>query len=146
MSAQSISLKTSDGHSLGAYEAGLVYYTVEAMRLNPIAATPKIVTGASAGSVNGFMTILQSCGAAVGDPTASLFWNAWIPLGLEKLHVKGQAGKTSAFSRAAFDARFLYEARKAGAKTIGGMGMLAHQGAVAFKMWTGRDVAFPYSR
>src|SRR5512138_3386120 len=74
------------------------------MRLNPTAATPRIVTGASAGSVNGFMTILQSCGAPVPDPGTSLFWNAWIPLGLEKLHVKGQAGKTSAFSRAAFDA------------------------------------------
>ncbi len=98
------SITISGGVSLGAYEAGLVYYTVEAMRLNPSAATPRIVTGASAGSVNGFMTILQSCGAAVGDPTESLFWNAWIPLGLEKLHVKGQAGKTSAFSRAAFDA------------------------------------------
>lgn len=44
------------------------------------------------------------------------------------------------------ETRFLYEARNAGAKTIGGMGMLAHQGAVAFKMWTGRDVTFPYSR
>jgi hypothetical protein len=38
----------------------------------------------------------------VPDPTASLLWNAWIPLGLEKLHVRGQAQKTSAFSRAAF--------------------------------------------
>ncbi len=44
------------------------------------------------------------------------------------------------------ETRFLIEARDAGAKTIGGMGMLAHQGAVAFKLWTGRDVAFPYSR
>ncbi|HET8540333.1 MAG TPA: patatin-like phospholipase family protein [Anaeromyxobacter sp.] len=98
------SITISGGVSLGAYEAGLVYYTVEAMRLNPAAATPRIVTGASAGSVNGFMTILQSCGAAVADPTASLLWTAWIPLGLETLHVKGQAQKTSAFSRAAFDA------------------------------------------
>ena len=98
------SITISGGVSLGSYEAGLVYYMVEAMRLNPSAATPRIVTGASAGSVNGFMTILQSCGAAVPDPTASLFWNAWIPLGLEKLHVKGQAEKTAAFSRAAFEA------------------------------------------
>jgi hypothetical protein len=98
------SITISGGVSLGSYEAGLVYYVVEAMRLNPGAATPKMVTGASAGSVNGFMTVLQSCGAPVPDPTASLFWNAWIPLGLEKLHVPGQAQKTSAFSRAAFEA------------------------------------------
>jgi Patatin-like phospholipase len=98
------SITISGGVSLGSYEAGLVYYVVEAMRLNPAAATPRIVTGASAGSVNGLMTILQSCGAAVPDPTASLFWNAWIPLGLEKLYVKGQPQETSAFSRTAFDA------------------------------------------
>jgi hypothetical protein len=98
------SITISGGVSLGAYEAGLVYYVVETMRLNPAAATPRIVTGASAGSVNGFMTILQSCGAAVADPTASLLWNAWIPRGLKKLHVPGQAQPTSAFSRAAFDA------------------------------------------
>jgi hypothetical protein len=97
------SITISGGVSLGSYEAGLVYYVLEAMRLNPTAATPRMVTGASAGSVNGFMTILQSCGAPVLDPEQSLFWNAWIPLGLEKLHVLGKAGKTSAFSRAAFD-------------------------------------------
>lgn len=98
------SITISGGVSLGSYEAGLVYYVVEAMRLNPAAATPRLVTGASAGSVNGFMTILQSCGAAVPDPSASLLWNAWIPLGLEKLHARGQeAQETSAFSRAAFD-------------------------------------------
>ncbi len=98
------SITISGGVSLGAYEAGLVYYAVESMRLNPGAATPRMVTGASAGSVNGFMTILQACGGAVADPEASLLWNAWIPLGLDKLHVKGQAEKTAAFSRAAFEA------------------------------------------
>jgi len=111
------SITISGGVSLGSYEAGLVYYVVETMRLNPMAATPRMVTGASAGSVNGFMTILQSCGAAVPDPTTSLLWNAWIPLGLEKLHVKGQpAGETSAFSRAAFDAPLqgIVDAWKAG--------------------------------
>src|SRR5436305_11102764 len=77
------SITISGGVSLGSYEAGLVYYMVEVMRLNASAATPRMVTGASAGSVNGFMTILQSCGAAIPDPEASLFWNAWIPLGLE---------------------------------------------------------------
>jgi len=97
------SITISGGVSLGSYEAGLVYYVVEAMRFNPAAATPRIVTGASAGSVNGFMTILQSCGAAVQDPAASLLWNAWIPLGLDKL-VAGKAQETSAFSRDAFDA------------------------------------------
>ncbi|HET9595679.1 MAG TPA: patatin-like phospholipase family protein, partial [Anaeromyxobacteraceae bacterium] len=110
------SITISGGVSLGSYEAGLVYYAVEAMRLNPAAATPRIVTGASAGSVNGFMTILQACGAPVPDPMKSILWNAWIPLGLEKLHVEGQTEKLGAFSRAAFDPplQLIVDAWKAG--------------------------------
>jgi hypothetical protein len=97
------SITISGGVSLGAYEAGLLHYVIESMRLNPGAATPRMVTGASAGSVNGFMTILQSCGAPVDDPTEGLFWKAWIPLGLEKLYDPKNPQKTSAFSRAAFE-------------------------------------------
>ena len=33
----------------------------------------------------------------------------------------------------------LVEARKAGAKTLGGLPMLIHQGAASFERWTGRD-------
>jgi hypothetical protein len=98
------SITISGAVSLGSYEAGLVHYAIESMRLNPAAATPRIVTGASAGSVNGFMTILQSCGGAVADPTESLLWKAWIPLGLDQLHTGKDSEKTAAFSRAAFKA------------------------------------------
>ncbi len=35
--------------------------------------------------------------------------------------------------------QFLRDAERAGAQTIGGIGMLVHQGAAAFKLWTGRD-------
>ena len=35
--------------------------------------------------------------------------------------------------------RFLRDAERAGARTIGGIGMLVHQGAAAFELWTGRD-------
>ena len=35
--------------------------------------------------------------------------------------------------------RFLRDAERAGARTIGGIGMLAHQGAAAFRLWTGCD-------
>jgi shikimate dehydrogenase len=36
------------------------------------------------------------------------------------------------------ETRFLRDAGKSGAHTIGGLSMLAHQGAVAFTLWTGR--------
>ncbi len=35
--------------------------------------------------------------------------------------------------------QFLREAERAGARTIGGLAMLAHQGAAAFELWTGRE-------
>jgi shikimate dehydrogenase len=34
--------------------------------------------------------------------------------------------------------RLLFRARAAGARAIGGLGMLVHQGALAFELWTGR--------
>lgn len=33
---------------------------------------------------------------------------------------------------------FLNEAAKRGAKTLDGLGMLVHQGAIGFTMWTGK--------
>ena len=35
--------------------------------------------------------------------------------------------------------RFLRDAQRAGARPIGGIGMLVYQGAAAFKLWTGQD-------
>lgn len=97
------SMTIAGGVSLGAYEAGLVYYTLEGLRANPGLTELKLATGASAGSVNGFMAVLQSCGAGVPDPRQSLFWKAWIPLGLADLTQPGKEVPTAAFSRAAFD-------------------------------------------
>jgi len=34
---------------------------------------------------------------------------------------------------------FLKEAKKAGAKTLGGLSMLVYQGAASFELWTGKD-------
>ena len=37
------------------------------------------------------------------------------------------------------DPLFLQEARKQGAKTVSGIGMLVQQGALAFTLWTGKE-------
>jgi shikimate dehydrogenase len=42
--------------------------------------------------------------------------------------------------------RLLKEAKKAGAKTIGGLDMLVWQGALAFEKWTGRKAPFKLMR
>ncbi len=37
------------------------------------------------------------------------------------------------------ETKFMSDAKHVGARTIGGLGMLIHQGAAAFKMWTNRE-------
>jgi shikimate dehydrogenase len=34
--------------------------------------------------------------------------------------------------------KLLHDAKRAGAKTVNGLGMLVHQGAMAFEIWTGK--------
>jgi len=41
---------------------------------------------------------------------------------------------------------FLKEAEAAGAQTLDGLGMLVYQGAIAFKMWTGKDAPLTVMR
>ncbi|MDI6820201.1 MAG: shikimate dehydrogenase [Candidatus Hodarchaeaceae archaeon] len=42
--------------------------------------------------------------------------------------------------------RLLREARKAGARTVTGLGMLVHQGVLAFEIWTGRRAPIKFMR
>ena len=98
------SVTIAGGVSLGAYEAGVAYYAVEMLRANAGMTELKLATGASAGSVNSLLLLLQVCGAPVPDPRRSVFWKAWIPLGLSGLAGSGKASPTAAFSRAAFEA------------------------------------------
>lgn len=97
--APPLALTVSGAVSLGSYEAGFLYYLVEALRLRPGARELRLVTGASAGSVNGLLAVLQHCGAAPASPRDSLFWSTWIDVGLEELHRRGDATPVAAFSR-----------------------------------------------
>ena len=97
------SVTIAGGVSLGAYEAGLAYYAVELLRANAGMTEVKLATGASAGSVNSLLTLLQACSTAVPDPRQSLFWKTWIPLGLAGVTRPGTAVPTAAFSQSAFD-------------------------------------------
>ncbi len=44
------------------------------------------------------------------------------------------------------DTPLLKEAEARGARTLDGLGMLVYQGAIAFKMWTGRDAPLAVMR
>jgi len=90
------------GVSLGAYEAGVLHYGLLVTRNNPGFARVRAITGASAGAVNGLISVLSSCGAESLRPADGLFWHSWIPLGLNGL-TAGEPGPLAAFSRTALD-------------------------------------------
>lgn len=101
-SAPPLALTISGAVSLGSYEAGLLHYLVETMRLNPGLRDLRLVTGTSAGSSNGLLAILEHCGPPPGSPRASLFWKTWIGVGLRELAGPGEpVGALGAFSRKA---------------------------------------------
>lgn len=79
------------GASMGSYQAGFLYYVTEVLkarrRLLGLERAVGSVTGASAGAINSLLISLESCSdAAVEDPTKSLFFQVWVPVGLWGRH------------------------------------------------------------
>ncbi|MFT3915006.1 MAG: patatin-like phospholipase family protein [Anaeromyxobacteraceae bacterium] len=90
------------GVSLGAYEAGVLHYGLLVTRANPGFARVRAITGASAGAVNGLISVITACGVEGTRPADGLFWQSWIPLGLNGL-TAGSPGALAAFSRGALE-------------------------------------------
>jgi predicted acylesterase/phospholipase RssA len=89
---QPYALTISGGVSLGAYEAGLNWVILKALRIEQEAGRIPIpeligVTGASAGSVNALISALSWCqeGDGLGTVDANRFRDVWIPIGFEAL-------------------------------------------------------------
>jgi predicted acylesterase/phospholipase RssA len=97
-----VSITISGGVSLGAYEAGYLYYSLAAQRANPGSFRTVIATGASAGSVNALLTLRASCAGASLDPRQSLFHRVWIPMGLNQLFRPESTSPVAAFSQQSF--------------------------------------------
>src|SRR6478752_2184011 len=75
------SLTISGGVSLGAHEAGFLYYLTEVVKRNPQVFHLVTVTGASAGSMNGRSTTLEGWSPPIDDPPTTLFCKTWMPVG-----------------------------------------------------------------
>ncbi len=97
-----VSLTVSGGVSLGAYEAGYLYYALAVQRANPGMGRVILATGASAGSVNALLSLRASCAGTTLDPRQSLFHRVWVPMGLTQLFRPEATSPVAAFSQKTF--------------------------------------------
>jgi predicted acylesterase/phospholipase RssA len=94
-----LGLTVSGGVSLGAFEAGYLYYLFETLKLNPHLSDPRIFTGASAGSANALIALMASCSPHELRPDHSMFFSTWIPVGLKELFRPGETTARGLFTR-----------------------------------------------
>lgn len=94
-----LAMTVSGGVSLGAYEAGFLYYHVQMLRQYPQVASLMGAAGASAGSLNALLALLAYCGENQPPPHESLFWQVWVPLGMRELYAPDQTTNLGLFSR-----------------------------------------------
>lgn len=83
----SLAMTVSGGVSLGAYQAGYLYYLTQTAKLNPSLFDFRLITGASAGMINAMLTVIamgQKDDAAF-DPTESLFYKVWNEMRYDEL-------------------------------------------------------------
>lgn len=94
-------LSSSGGISLGSYQAGRLYYQNYFLMINGLAFSPSVFTGASAGSINSLLSLIDICQNRPKNPQDSLYWKTWIPIGLKSLVPKKDGTPTALFSNKA---------------------------------------------
>lgn len=87
------------GGSLGAFEAGALYYLAALAEKNPGLVDLRLVTGTSAGSINAVLGVVEECTALAPNPTESLYFKTWAGIGLSDLFDPARAGATGIFTR-----------------------------------------------
>lgn len=81
------SIVTSGGVSKGAYQAGFLYYLNSYHKLNTQdSQRPRIFTGTSAGGINSYLSLLDSCSIKQESVMESTFFQFWEKGGLETLY------------------------------------------------------------
>ncbi|MBN9684225.1 patatin-like phospholipase family protein [Corallococcus sp. NCSPR001] len=101
---KAVSLTVSGGVSLGTYEAGFLYYAGTSSQ-GERAVDLRLVTGASAGSLNALLAIMATCGVDASTPGQSLFWDIWVPIGFNDLFVPTSTTPLGVLSREALERR-----------------------------------------
>jgi predicted acylesterase/phospholipase RssA len=80
-----LSITISGGSSLGAYQGGYLYYLTEVIKRNPELFELHMITGASAGSVNGLLAVMSAGKEPIDDPSESLFYEVWTGLRYDEM-------------------------------------------------------------
>jgi hypothetical protein len=80
-----LALVSSGAVSLGSYQAGFHYYEIEWLKQNRDIYDVKMITGASAGAINSLLSALALADTTCSYDTASVFYQAWLPIGLKEL-------------------------------------------------------------
>jgi hypothetical protein len=100
-----VALTLSGGVSLGAYQAGALYYVSRWLKANPDLFDAKLMTGASAGALNTLFSVFSICGQETHAPSESAFFHAWVGFEGKELLVEpsdSEAGR-ALFSRKALE-------------------------------------------
>jgi len=77
----------SGGVSLGAYEAGVTWITMRALKKRELETNgpDPVITGASAGAVNALIAAVEWCSTETDGATDNLFFTSWIDVGIDTL-------------------------------------------------------------
>src|SRR6185503_5003755 len=172
--ARPTAIVISGGVSLGSHQGGLLHYFSQFLGnhsaylrdILKLGGTDEpmdgiqIATGASAGSINAFLSSMASCRAPGIEPKDSLYYRTWIPVGMEGLANRKGITSTSVLSRAPIDRsicrlRRLWDDKfKDGCEDIdlqqplaGTWGAAACRGTLAFSVTRleARDIALPFA-
>ncbi len=95
----SLSLTVSGGVSLGAYQAGYLYYLTEVAKLNRELFEIRLLTGASAGTINTLLTMLSLGSAPEDEPAETLLYRLWVGIHFKDLFDVDQAPPLALSSR-----------------------------------------------
>lgn len=97
-SKRAIALTSSGAVSLGAYQAGYLYYLTEVLKQHRDEVDLRFATGASAGTINSFLSLLSTFDKDAYGPSESLFFEAWVKWASYQDLVAEKNGKQAAFS------------------------------------------------
>ncbi len=81
----SLALTVTGGVSLGAYQAGFLYYLTEFAKRNPELVELRLATGASAGMINALLTVIALGSELEENPENSPFYRVWTEMRYNEL-------------------------------------------------------------